>query len=167
MKKLILLTLVAGATWWYFVGGRTLTQDHVAGFYQDLERATLARQPEGICSLLAPGFRSSAAVDAAGSTRTEEQDRAQVCENYRSLYATWHELGEKLGGTLQLDSAYTIHSVEISADGKTATVDISSSLDVAGSVMRLRSRSTDTLIRRNGKVLMLRSEGVGFIGMGS
>ena len=43
-------------------------------------------------------------------------------------------------------------------------VDVSSSLDVAGSIMNIRARSTDTLVRRNGKVLLLRSQGTGSVG---
>jgi hypothetical protein len=68
-----------------------------------------------------------------------------------------------MGGMLQLDSSYKINSVAIQPDSKSATVDFSSSLDVAGTIMNIRSRSTDTLIRRNGKVLMLRTEGKGRI----
>jgi hypothetical protein len=74
------------------------------------------------------------------------------------MYAVWAELGAKMGGMLQLDSDYAIDEIAISSDGKTATVELHTSLDVGGSIMKLHSRSTDTLIRRNGKVLMLHSE---------
>jgi hypothetical protein len=77
------------------------------------------------------------------------------------MYAVWAELGAKMGGMLQLDSDYAIDEIAISSDGKTATVELHTSLDVGGSIMKLRSRSTDTLIRRNGKVLMLHSEETG------
>jgi hypothetical protein len=164
MKKLIVVVLIAVGAWWYFVGGRKLSEEQVQGFYRNLERATLERKPEALCSLLAKDFESTGTVAIAGQSRTQSQDRAQTCEGYRLLYESWEKLGEKMGGILQLDSDYTIHSVEISADNKTATVDVSSSLDVAGSIMKIRSRSTDTLIRRNGKVLLLRSESKGSIG---
>ena len=153
MKKLVLLALVAAVAWWYFVAGRQLSEDHVKGFYRDLEVATLERRPQDLCSLLADNFESTGTVAVAGRVHTGAQDKAQTCEGYRSLYESWEKLGEKMGGTLQLDSSYTIHSIAISADNKAATVDVSSSLDVAGSIMNIRSRSTDTLIRRNGKVL--------------
>lgn len=167
MKKLILVVLVAGAVWWYFIGGRKLSEDHVNSFYRDLEVATLQRKPENICALLASEFQSTGTVSIGGASRSDAQDKTQTCEAYRGMYETWEKLGEKMGGTLQLDSNYTIHSIAISPDSKTATVDISSSLDVAGSIMNIRSRSTDTLVRRNGKVLLLHSEGVGSIGAGS
>ena len=167
VKKLVLVILIAGAAWWYFVGGRKLTEERVTAFYSDLEIATRGRKPEDICALLASEFQSTGTFAVGAKTRTDVQDKSQTCEAYRDLHATWEQLGEKMGGTLQLDSDYTIHSIAISPDGKTATVDISTSLDVAGSVMNIRSRSTDTLVRRNGKVLLLHSAGVGSIGAGS
>ncbi|MDR3054540.1 MAG: hypothetical protein LBU53_03955 [Zoogloeaceae bacterium] len=167
MKKLILVALVVAGAWWYFVGGRNLSEEHVRGFYRGLEVATLERKPENLCSLLADDFESTGTMAIGGQSRTDTQNKTRTCEAYRGLYESWEKLGEKMGGTLQLDSTYTIHSVAISPDNKTATVDISSSLDVAGSIMNIRSRSTDTLIRRNGKVLLLRSEGKGSIGSGS
>jgi len=167
LKKILLVVLVAGAAWWYFVGGRKLSEDQVNAFYRDFEIATLARKPEDICALLAPDFQSNGTVTMAGQRRADAQDKAQTCESYRNMYAAWEKLGEKMGGILQLDSDYTIHSVTLSPDHKTATVDISSSLDVGESLINIRSRSTDTLVRRNGKVLLLHSEGDGSVGSGS
>lgn len=167
MKKFLLVVLVAGAAWWHFVGSRTLSEDQVTAFYRDVEIATLKRKPEDICALLAPDFQSTGTVTMAGQRQTSTLDKAQACDSYRELYAAWEKLGEKMGGTLQLDSNYTIHSMTLAPGNKTATVDISGSLDVAGSIMNMRSRSTDTLVRRNGKVLLLHSEGGGSIGSGS
>jgi hypothetical protein len=167
MKKLILLALMAAAGWWYFIGGRTLTEAHVHEFYRNLEIATLQREPEALCSLLADDFTSTGTVSMGGRRQTQTQDKEQTCQAYRDLYASWEKLGEAMGGMLQLDSNYEVHSIVISADSENATVDFSSSLDVAGSIMNIRSRSNDTLIRRNGKVMLLRSEGKGSISSGS
>ena len=164
MKRLVLVVLIAAGTWWYFVAGRKLSDDEVRGFYRNVEIATLERKPEDLCSLHATDFESTGTVVIAGQSHTQAQNRAQTCEAYRQLYASFEKLGEKMGGILQLDSDYTIHSIAIATDSKTATVDISNSLDAGGSLMKIRSRSTDTLIRRNGKVLLLRSEGKGSVG---
>ena len=167
MKKVILVVLIAVAGWWYFIGSRKLSEQHVRDFYRDVEIATLERKPEALCALLAEDFQSAGTVSIGDRRHTEAQNKAQTCEGYKQLYDTWEKLGEKMGGILQLDSGYEIHSVAIASDQKTATVDISTSLDVAGSIMNIRSRSTDTLVRRNGKMLMLRSEGEGSVGGGS
>lgn len=167
MRKILFLVLIIAGGWWYFIGGRKLSDEHVNGFYRDLEIATLQRQPDAICALLAPDFQSTGSVSTTENRQTVNQNKQQACDAYRDLYATWEKLGEKMGGMLQLDSQYTIHSISLSPDGKTATVDVSSSLDVAGTLMHIRSRSTDTLVRRNGKVLLLHSSGVGSVGAGS
>jgi len=166
MRKFLLLAILAGAGWWYFIGGRTITEGHVVRFYQELERATLSRNPEALCAMLDEDFESVGTVEMGGQSVETAQTKEETCEGYTDLYQSFAMLGDKMGGMVQLDSSWEIKSVEIESDGKSATVDYFSSLDVAGSIMNIRSRSTDTLIRRNGKVLMLRSEGTGSIRAG-
>ena len=167
MKKLVLLiAILAGGGWWFFIGGRTISEEHVTRFYQDLEAATLSRNPEAICALLADDFESSGTVEMGGRKQATTQNKEQTCESYVSLYDTFEKLGEKMGGILQLDSDYKVEHIDIQPDRKSAIVDYRSSLDVAGTIMNIRSRSTDTLIRRNGRTLMLRSEGAGSIRSG-
>jgi hypothetical protein len=163
VRKIVLLAILAGASWWYFIGSRTITEEHVVRFYQDFEHATLSRNPEALCAMLDNDFQTKATVSMGGQRTTTTQNKAEACEGYVELYNNFAVLGDKMGGILQLDSSYKINSIKIQPDSKSATVDFSSSLDVAGTIMNIRARSTDTLIRRNGKVLMLRSEGKGKI----
>jgi len=166
MKKLLFIAIAAAAAWWYFIAGKTLTEEQATDFYRAVEKATLDRKPEDLCNLLAEDFSGTGNVALGGTSKTESQTKEQTCEGYRDLYAAWEKLGEKMGGTLQLDSNYEIHSITLSADKKTAKVDISSSLDVAGTLTNIKARSTDTLVKRNGKVLLLRSEGSAQVGAG-
>jgi hypothetical protein len=163
MRKFVLLAILAGASWWYFIGGRTITEAHVQRFYQDLEHATLSRNPEALCALLDKDFQSVGTLSMGGRRETVSQNKEQACLAYDQMYQSFAMIGNQMGGMVQLDSSYKINSVAIQPDSKSATVDFTSSLDVAGTIMNFRSRSTDTLIRRNGKVLMLRSEGKGKI----
>lgn len=167
MRKLVLIALLGGASWWYFIGGRALSEEKVTDFYRQVEHASLSRDPEGLCKLLSNDFESTGTVSAAGQSTTSTMNKVQTCDAYVQLYDTFDKLGNAMGGMVQLDSSYEIHEITISDDKKTATVDISTSLDVAGSVMQIKARSTDTLIRQNGKVLMLRSDGTGSVSTGS
>jgi hypothetical protein len=167
MKKVIFGIVLIAAGWWYFIGGRTLTEDHVRAFYMEQERATLAREPKALCALLADDFVSSGTVTVGGRTSpTITQNREQTCASYEGTYEQFEKIGTKMGGIVQLDSGYKIHDISLASNKKEATVDVSSSLDVAGTIMNIRGRTTDTLIRRNGKTLLLRSEGTGEIRSG-
>jgi transglutaminase/protease-like cytokinesis protein 3 len=73
VRKVLLLVLIIVGGWWYFIGGRKLSDEHVNGFYRDLEIATLQRQPDAICALLAPDFHSTGSVSTAGNTQTVNQ----------------------------------------------------------------------------------------------
>lgn len=158
MKKIVLVVLIAAGAWWYFVGSRTLSEESVRSFYQQQEVATLNRDPEKLCALLDEAFQAKG-VGASGSTRNGEVNKTQTCDGYRAMYQGFEELGDKMGGILQLDYNYTIHQIELASDKKSATVDVSYSLDVAGSIMNIRVRSTDTIVKKLGKPLMIRSEG--------
>jgi hypothetical protein len=168
MRKTLLLAIFLGiAGWRFLVGGRTITEDQVRDFYRTQEAATLSRQPEALCALLDDQFKSTGTVSMQGSKSLESQDKSQACSGLMDLYRTWADLGDKMGGLLQLDSNYTIHRLSISPDGRSATAEVSTTLNVGGSMMSISSHTTDTLIRRNGVVKLLRSEGHGSIGVGS
>lgn len=166
MKKLILLALIAAGAWWHFVGGRKLSEDNVKAFYRDYEIATLQRKPDALCALLADDLQASGSAAVGRRVVQESKGKAETCDDWHALFDSWVKLGEKMGGILQLDSHYEIHSIEFSPDRKSAKVDISSTLDVAGSIMNFSTRSTQTLIRRNGKVLLQRSDSRGSVSAG-
>jgi hypothetical protein len=166
MKKLILLVILAATAWWYFIGGRSLSEESVRTFYQQQEIATLKRAPEELCSLLDDRFQATGTTALGDQSRTDIADKEQTCDGYRAMYQGFEALGDKMGGILQLDYNYTVHSIELAPDKKSATVDVSYSLDVAGSIMNIRARSSETLIRKNGKTLMARSEGKAELGSG-
>lgn len=88
----------------------------------------------------------------------KEADKAQACEGYHETYRLFKTIGDRLGGMAQLDYKQEIKKIEIAADRKSAIVEMRYSLDVAGSVMKLRTLSTETLVRRNGKVLLSHSD---------
>lgn len=158
MKKLAVIALATWGLWWYFVGGRTITTEHVEDYYRKYEHALLSRNPDGLCQLLDDKFQGSDTTTVLGQEMTTNTDRAKACASFHETFETIKDVGNKLGGIAQLDSDYDIESISISPDRKSAKVVISYSLDVAGRFMQIRSQSTETLVRRNGKVLGTQAE---------
>ncbi|MES2886601.1 MAG: hypothetical protein V4739_01185 [Pseudomonadota bacterium] len=159
MKKvLIVLALGSAAGWWYFIGGRQVTQEDVQAFYRAQEHALLKREPAALCALLDAQYQANTVVTTQGREATSVLDKAEACEASQAMFDLFQTVGEKMGGIVQLDSGLTVDSVTLTPNRQSAEARITQSLDVAGAFMRIRLTSTDTLVRRNGKVLLLRSE---------
>jgi hypothetical protein len=155
---LLLIVVLAVIGWYYFIGGRRISEDQISAFYQKQTEATLSRSPEALCALLADDFEGSSSGVVYGQRVAVTQNKEQTCESYRQMYSGIAQIGDKLGGMAQLDYQHDVDEVSISADRKSATASVRYTLNVAGSVMRYRGRSTDTLVRRTGRVLLQRSE---------
>lgn len=151
-KILLVVALLTTAGWWYFVASRSISVEQARDYYAQYEKAMLTRDPKAMCALLADDFQ--------GSSNFGNINKNSTCADQEKFFSTIEQLGEKMGGMMQLDSRYEIQSVALSPDKKQATVILSSELDVGGSIINIKAQTTDTLIRRNGKVLLLRSEGI-------
>jgi hypothetical protein len=119
--------------------------------------------PDDLCNLLDNGFQTTGTVAAGGQSSTASADRTQTCDNYRKLFESFDALGDKLGGTLNMEYRYTLHSITVAPDKKSALVDVSYVMIMGGS-MNIKSRATETIIRKNGRSRMLHSEGFGSVG---
>jgi hypothetical protein len=159
MKKLVLLFLIAAAGWYYFIAARKLDEAKIRAYYEQQTIGTLSREPTALCDLMADDFRGVNRL-VVGSRRQEgDVGQEESCEEIKRMYSNIEAVGNRMGGIAQLDYSQEIDNIEISSDGKTATVTTTFSLDIAGQHMRLRGTNTDTLIRRNGRVLAIRTEG--------
>ncbi|MCC2656585.1 MAG: hypothetical protein K0Q76_1693 [Panacagrimonas sp.] len=157
-KKLLLLVGAGAAAWWFFIGGRTINESHVRGFYEQQMHATLSRDPKALCGMLASDFVGEAVeISLAGRVRNV-QDRDQACNSIEEFYASMDKLGSSMGGMLQIDYDHEIIDIKID-DARSAVVKTRYKMDLGGSIINLSGTSTDTLIRRNGKVRVQRTEG--------
>ena len=154
MNRLVLLLLVFGGGWWYFHGGRVIGDADVRDFYQLDEMALLKRDPDALCSFLAPDYRSEETAITLEGRQTESGDKAKSCEAYRQLFQSFEQIGAAMGGMVQLDHDYSVDRILLAPDRKSATAETRFRLNVAGSVMQFGGATLDTLIRRNGKMLL-------------
>jgi hypothetical protein len=158
-KKLVLLAGACAAAWWFFIGGRAIDESHVRGFYDQQMHATLSRDPKALCEMLASDFVGEAVEISVRNRVRNVQDRAQACKSYDELYASMDKLGQSMGGIMQIDYDHEITDIQLADDHKSAVVQTRYTLDLGGTIINMSGTSTDTLIRRNGKVRVQRSEG--------
>ena len=159
MKKVLLLAGVCAGAWWWFIGGRTVDESHVRGFYEKQMHATLTRDPKALCEMLASDFVGEAVeISLAGRVRNVH-DHDQACKSMEEFYASMDKLGQSMGGMLQIDYDHEITEIQVADDKRSAVVKTRFKMDLGGSILNLDGTSTDTLIRRNGKVRVQRSNG--------
>ncbi|MBP1151265.1 hypothetical protein [Methylocaldum sp. RMAD-M] len=166
MRMLLLIAILAGVSWYYFIGGRKISDDQVRAFYQMQTHATLSRNPEALCNLLDNDFESRGISVVYGQRTEVTQNKEETCAAYKQMYQGIADIGARLGGIATLGYEHHIDEVEVSSNRKSAIASVHFALTVAGSVMQYRGHSKDTLIRRAGRVLLLRSEEKSSIGNG-
>lgn len=159
MGKIIFLILVGLGIWWHQVGGRQLSDEQVRAFYQQQEAAFVGRLPEKLCDALDDQFQVERQVSSSDQSFLKSTDKSQICEEYKEMYKNIEALEKRNGAKLPIEYSYLIYTLEIAPDKKSAVVDIWYAWDVANSLISVRSRLTETLIRKNGKIKVLRSDG--------
>lgn len=168
MKKILIVTIILGAgLWWNLVGGRTISEADIDEYYQNETKATLQRNPDELCGLLAEDFQLEVEVFSSQGKIQVSYNREEMCEHFTKTYESIQTIGERLGGMAQLDFSRNVDDVTIAEDKKSASVEASYTFNVAGSVVKLNGATTDTLIRRNGKTLLLHRTGTETMNSGS
>lgn len=158
LRVIALVAVVCGAGWYYFVGGARLDEAMVRQFYLEEAHATLARDPDALCKLLARKSVVNQETLVLGQTISETLNRQQACEAQRKTFQLFDDLGEKAGGTLTIEYDYNIDKLEIAPNRKSATVEVSSTLKMGEAFVQIRSVSTDQLNREWGQVRILRAD---------
>ena len=152
MKKIVLLVILAGLALWYFDFSRRMDETSIREVYREQIKATEAFNAEAICSRMANDYRIVDTSFGPEGTRTETMDREQACAELEKSLKVFERLGSASAGLLSPELDVDIKHIELSSDRKTATVEAVSTLKV-GDAMLARSRGTERLIRRAGRIL--------------
>jgi hypothetical protein len=158
MKKIFVIAVVVAGLWWNLVGGRTITEADVHNYYRSQIEATLQRQPEDLCDLLSEDFQLDMEIFTPQGAMQVNRNKQEMCHDFTKTYAAIQDFGDRMGGLAQLDYSLHTDDIQIADDMKSVTIEASYTFDVAG--LRVTGTTTDTLIRRNGKTLLLHRTGV-------
>ncbi|WP_130618144.1 hypothetical protein [Dyella amyloliquefaciens] len=157
MKKLILLAILAGLAWWYFDHGRRITEADVRASYEADMDATRRFDGDFLCARISDDFAGSEVSRQDGEDFEEHFDKAGQCKRIKRSIEAMQQLSVATGGRISLKIDYEIKNIEFSPDRKRATVQTVSTAKL-GDMTLARDRTTDHLIRRNGRILSIASE---------
>ena len=157
MKKLILLAILAGLAGWYVDHGRRMTEADIRASYEADMDATRRFDGEFLCARMSDDYAGSESSLQDGSDPEEHFDKASQCLRIKQSIGVMQQLSVTTGGQLALNIDYEIKNIELSPDRKRATVETASTAKL-GHMTIMRDRTTDHLIRRNGRILYIASE---------
>jgi hypothetical protein len=162
MRELALLAALLGVAGWWFFGRETMDERDVRAFYDAQVKAGEALDAPALCAMFAEDYQGEGTVWFEGHSKIVTEDKEKACDSVTDLVGAMHELQNRTGGRLKADSTMTIVSVDIADNGKQATVKVRSTLRLGP--MGLSSRTTDTLVRHQGKVQVQASKGISWMG---
>lgn len=157
MKKVVLLVVLAVLAWWYFDGSRRISEEAVRDHYMVMVTMYDEGNAEALCAQMDSDYRVVDVSFGPEDTRRQELDRDSACREVKRALKTIDRLGRVSGGLLTPDLDVQIKGVAISADRKLATVESISTMRLGDSVL-VRSRATDRLVRRVGRIRSLGGE---------
>lgn len=158
-KLLIIGGLVCAAAWYFFGGsGAKLDEDMVREFYVLESHATLSRNPEALCALMSSKLALTQKTVVLGQTTTETLNKKQACEAQTQAFQQFKDLGDKANAMLTIAYNYTIDSIEISPNRKTAVVHVSNMLKMGEQMMQFRTVSKDQLKREWGMMKVAKAD---------
>ena len=157
MRKWILLAALVAVASWYFHFGRKMTEASVREFYSDQTELMLKLEGEPLCRLMADDYLVRDVEFSSAGTQRSEMRRDEACSEMKQALTLFRKLSDASGGLLHPIIDQKIDSIELSENNKRATVKGVSTAQIGGMLV-VRSRFTETLIRRNGRILSLGGE---------
>jgi hypothetical protein len=160
MKNIIIVMAIAAALWYGFMG-RKLSEADVYNTYNESWSAFHDEDPKRICALIDDRYQAKVKNITPIGVVEETVTRQAACSLDKGFHAVLKQAKAKTGQELFMNSEYSVKKIDLSPDGKQATVQVVSIIRI-GTEQRLHFKltetSTDTLVKSMGKTKFLSSE---------
>lgn len=148
------LAAVGGVYEW---GGNSLSEKQVRAFYERGEQAMAAADDKALCELLAEDYQQSVVMKTESEQVERDVSKREYCDELAATMGMMRQWQGQLG-RIPMRHQQTIKSITLAEDGRSAKVELSSTLEMPG--MRMVSRGRDTIRRQRWKVLATHSVAV-------
>lgn len=157
MRKIVLCVVLAALASWYFHFGRKMTETSVKAFYDMQTELLVKLDGEPLCRFMAKEYRSSDVTYSGSSTERTELDREAACKHLKQGLVFFQKMSSATHGLVEPTFDQQVKNVTLSEGSKLATVEGVMTVKV-GDILIGRTRFTEKLIRRNGRILSLGGE---------
>lgn len=157
MKKVVLAAVLVALAYWYFEGGRKMTEAEVHAYYDAGMDAVARFDSEYLCTRLAGDYRITDITYKASDTETITLDKEDACKGAAEGLADFKKLSDASRGLLKVSTSNKIRRVTLTERNKVAVVEGVTTAKI-GELLLARTRYTEKLIRRNARILSLGGE---------
>lgn len=162
-KLLIAFAATAAYGLWYAaIGGRQITEGHVAALYRDYVSAFDRGDGKAVCDLFSDKVHGRFVSTSRTMPVKEVLDKAAACTAVDDFYRAKQQMEEAAGHELHTNFEYTLQSIDIAPDKKSARVQVRMEVRIGterGALLDMRSTQTDIIQRRFGKAQFVQSDG--------
>jgi hypothetical protein len=161
MRVIILLLVATGIGYWYWNRQNSIDEESVARFYDTATEHVLNGRGKDLCAMLTKDFTRTGVNSTSEGRIQENADKEETCDKYNKMFASLAQ-AERQGG-VSTNYQVTIEHIEIGKDRKSAEVKVATNISMAlgpiGRIAETRDKSSETLVIRNGKLMLQKSEG--------
>lgn len=162
MKAIAVVGCLAYGIWYAAIGGRQINEGHVRDLYKEYWSAFDRGDGKAVCELFSDTVSGRFTSTSRSMPVKETLDKAAACSSVDDFYQAKKQLEEKAGEELYTNFEYTIKSIEISPDNKTATVEVLTEMRIGterGALLDMRSSQIDKVKRSFGQARFSQSDG--------
>jgi len=158
MKRIVFLVVAVGLAWYFWIDGSKLTEPMVKEYYEQQWHATYSRDPEALCALYGSGLTMTLTSRGMGKNFEATLNKDEACKRVRDMFQLFVDIGTKTNSMLTIEYKYDIADLQMAADGKSATVEVTTLLKMGEEFMQIATESTEVLRRSLRKVKLVQAE---------
>lgn len=161
--KLIAIAVCAGyGIWFAAIGGKQITAEHVEALYKDYASAFDRGDGKAVCDMFSDNVRGKFSSTSRSMPVKEVVSKEAVCASVDDFYRSKKQMEDAVGNELYTNIEYTIKSISIAPDKKSATAEVLMEMRIGTeqkSLLDMRSTQVDVIKRNFGKARFVQSDG--------
>lgn len=156
MRVYVLCAVLLAVCGWGYLQTKKLSDSGIATFYQSDADTTGKHDADASCALLADDFRGSTRSTFNGhAIASSAMSRTDYCSVQKQFYDRLAQIESRAGRSIGIDYHTSYGEVAYTPDHRSATVQVTYEYSLlGGKLMHITGTRTDTLVKRDGKVLL-------------
>lgn len=158
---MVLVLLAVGGSV-YLRGGNKINESQVRALYLRADQALAAGDDKPLCDMLSKDYVQTTVTKTEADQSEQRYDRAQYCASLAESMGQLRQFREAFGDRMPLRYEQKVNSISIASDGRSAEVEVSAIVEMAG--VRMVSRGRDTVERSRWRTYMTESRAITHVG---